>query len=552
MPKKQEHSPIWKHFSKSQDLQNKAICKYCKADVSRGGQNALAKGFTTTNMWHHMRRSHPKELDKPVMEPQQCNPCSETDDGASSSKKQCTIDTMFEKKSPIYFVPEDPRAIEITKLVAEEICLDLEPLDHVNKIGFRRLLAKLCPRYKIVSRTHLTDKIIPSMYDAVKSKIKVILEDIQYLCLTSDIWSSSSSSNMNDFISITAHGLDTEFQPKSFCLEVFPFEGVSHTSENIAHNIHMIMLSWGITERVKTITTDNARNMTSAVNELNSMSEHTNYQHIGCNAHKLQLVINNGLLERETIKELVVTAKKIVGHFSHSTTSMKLLKEEQERFNLPDHVLIQDVTTRWDSTFQMLQRLSEQRVAIQTVLPKVNCQHDLSSLQWSKINSIVEILQYFEEATKTLSKSDVTLSVVIPLVNSICQVLYDTNNNETLSESIRGLAEDLLTEMKARYGDLENNMMYASATVLDPRYKGRIFKSNYAVECVKEKLCQEMQLNDSAANHTSGTSANLRVTPGPSTSKTNIWNVCQQMISDKEFEEPLSNFLNSEFLSLHS
>ena len=47
---------------------------------------------------------------------------------------------------------------------------------------------------------------------------------------------------------------------------------------------------------------------------------------------------------------------------------MAALKQKQKHTNVPEHHLIQDVTTRFNSTYQMFERLEEQRWAIFAVL----------------------------------------------------------------------------------------------------------------------------------------------------------------------------------------
>ena len=44
------------------------------------------------------------------------------------------------------------------------------------------------------------------------------------------------------------------------------------------------------------------------------------------------------------------------------------LKEKQKQMNTPDHKLIQDVSTRWNSTYFMVERLLEQHWPITAAL----------------------------------------------------------------------------------------------------------------------------------------------------------------------------------------
>ena len=48
--------------------------------------------------------------------------------------------------------------------------------------------------------------------------------------------------------------------------------------------------------------------------------------------------------------------------------AQNMLENKQEQLELPKHKLIQEVATRWNSTYEMYQRLLEQRSAISAVL----------------------------------------------------------------------------------------------------------------------------------------------------------------------------------------
>nr|CAH7764067.1 unnamed protein product [Callosobruchus chinensis] len=51
------------------------------------------------------------------------------------------------------------------------IALDNEPLSMVDRVGFNRLMHKAVPRYKIPSRTFMTEKIVPDIYDRINKKM---------------------------------------------------------------------------------------------------------------------------------------------------------------------------------------------------------------------------------------------------------------------------------------------------------------------------------------------------------------------------------------------
>lgn len=58
---------------------------------------------------------------------------------------------------------------------------------------------------------------------------------------------------------------------------------------------------------------------------------------------------------------MIAAGRKIVIHFHHSTAPQEQLHKIQKELNLPEHKLVQDISTRWNFTFYMLSRLLEQK-----------------------------------------------------------------------------------------------------------------------------------------------------------------------------------------------
>ncbi|GBP69257.1 Protein polybromo-1 [Eumeta japonica] len=265
------------------------------------------------------------------------------------------------------------------------------------------------PQWKLLDtvRNHLgpNEKVIPEMYQRVRAKVLELLKDLPHIVITTDIWTSDSSSQSNDFISLTAHGITATFEYKSYCLEILPFDG-SHTGTNIASNLNKVFHDWNIQDRVRAIVSDNAANISVVIRDI---QETHNVVPVKCLAHSLQLVIKARLFKDDKVKEMITKARSIIGHFNHSTSSNKVLKEMQDTHNIANHVLIQDISTRWDSTLQALRRLL-QRVAVQACLPRITCKAELTTEEWIMMEKVqkrlVELIINLNEDLYSENASD--------------------------------------------------------------------------------------------------------------------------------------------------
>ena len=115
------------------------------------------------------------------------------------------------------------------------------------------------------------------------------------------------------------------------------------------------------------------------------------------------------------VKEILFKARKIVSHFRRSSRHAEMLKQHQVTHDMPQHKLLQDVSTRWNSTFYMLVRLYQQKEAINFLSLNCGICESLSFDEMELRAHLMEALRVFEVATKELSSDVATLSHVFPL-----------------------------------------------------------------------------------------------------------------------------------------
>lgn len=107
----------------------------------------------------------------------------------------------------------------------------------------------------------------------------------------------------------------------------------SHTTGNIMEAKSVLMAEWGIASKV----------------QCNLLCTHT------------QSYCNEALDQTPAVQEIGSKARKIVGLFRSSHKARDKLVEMQGLMGRPPLELIQEVETRWNSTFDMLQQLHDQR-----------------------------------------------------------------------------------------------------------------------------------------------------------------------------------------------
>ena len=160
-----------------------------------------------------------------------------------------------------------------------------------------------------------------------------------------------------------------------------------------------------------------------------SFSALTSATGVSCFIHSIQLAIIDGILSQRAVADIISKGRKIVGHFKHSSQACTNMKKLQESLNAPTHQLVQDVTTRWNSTYLMLERLYEQR----KVVTAYAAEHDIPTLaayQWTLIENILRVLKPFFEMTEGASKEFEKISFVIPATSILMSYLSKRQKDE--------------------------------------------------------------------------------------------------------------------------
>ena len=388
------------------------------------------------------------------------------------TKTQTTIQGILLKSTK--YEANSPRQKSLDNALLEIVATDMQPSSIVNDKGFNKFINMLDSRYQLPSRRSLMRKL-PEKYEEVKVTVKNQLNTASHVCLTTDIWTSRTTQG---YMTVTCHFINELWQMQSIILETFNL-CVSHTAENIAAELKRIADEWMIADKVVALVTDNAANVVAA-------ARITGWKHIPCFAHTLNLIVQAAISADTVLADLKKKCKDIVTFFHHSAKASDKLREIQKQLGIHEGKLIQDVETRWNSTFYMFKRMLEQHHAVTTTLClQGKNELCLSLADLEKIKAATKVLQPFETATTEMSAEKyVSISKIIPIARSLQRL--------TGNDASQGVNKELVAQMRQRFVNMEGNGVLAKSTLLDPRFKKLAFLNVGASRTNAESLVHEM------------------------------------------------------------
>ncbi|KAL3979504.1 carboxypeptidase N regulatory subunit [Sarotherodon galilaeus] len=307
----------------------------------------------------------------------------------------------------------------------------------------------------IVEQDQAVKVMVEARYQEMKEKAKASVEKATAVSLTSDMWTSI---NTEAYLAVTCHFVDESSTLNTVVLGVQYFPN-AHTAENIAQVKGSLMAEWAITDKVTCLVTDGAANMGACARELR-------LKHAICIAHTLNLVVKKALDQTPELSDIRAKSRKIVGYFRSSTTAKERLSVVQEQLRKPQLKLIQEVETRWNNTYNMLQRLFEQREPVGAALASLTTDiPPMSSEEFGIISECLVVLAPFNDATTELSQEKrVSGSKVIPLLTMLDHCL---NEQMEKSPSIgSSLAQKLRMLLREKLDKIQTMSIMFLATLL--------------------------------------------------------------------------------------
>lgn len=453
---------IWNFFEKVADPR-KARCKECDKLYSLGSDKP--KMQTINGLKNHLEKCH-KELDSDYLKR-----VAETDEERASKKVK--VDFTTERSVPVFIQPtldatqvrrlpladDSDVAKRIDKAVMDLIIVDMLPYTIVEGDAFKRLNfadPAGVRRYKLKSEKYYRTSLMPATYDKVAEHVRLQLAEAKWVSFTTDVWTNPT--NTCSLLSFTGHFLHGPNRYK-LVLSAMVLEE-DHNGVYLARKLSEAITAWGLQGKVHIGVRDNGANITSAMHiaEVRDM---------GCVAHTLQSVIHDALFTQTSVEAVVKKARKIVAHFKHSEQACRKFVDCQQSCDVVVHKPLQDVETRWNSTYIMIERLVEQRRAVNLFSVDHGAIDTLSSSEWELADRLVRVLKPLYEATLEISSDDACISVVVPLITMLLGQMQSTSDDRGLLQMKAALRDAI----NRRFACMKTAPHIIAVTLLDPRFK---------------------------------------------------------------------------------
>ncbi|XP_013138451.1 PREDICTED: zinc finger BED domain-containing protein 6 isoform X2 [Papilio polytes] len=471
-------SKIWNHFDDR--FNGRARCKYCELDFSYS---------TLTNLSKHIERKH---LQIPIELPSRTKSHATSTSEAADEEMACTEDTEtsvvknpLEKLLASRAKPHvsmcytrrntSPQVVKNTRTFYEHrehvenkndidrhimnlFIYDMQHFSIVEDRGFRELIAFGFPNYTLPTRQFFANNMLPTLYEKTKSEIKESLNlEVVSIYVSTDMWTSKYG---DCFLALTGCYIDSNMILRSLLLELCQPIGSSHTE--LAAELTRIVKEWKIKDKIFVAMSDNDSTMKFAIEKC------LGWQHLTCYALSLNLLIDNAL-NNDAIANIIQKTKALV---KKSTIADLMLEEHLDQILKANNKTDEELTTRWDSIFEMSKQLIELKEVLQNDLSELNVTI-LSENDWDFIEKLVSLLNPCDEVIKEISGyKDVPISIVIPVTFALKSALVEfVLSSEPLPDAIEMIRQHIFDGLVCQLSVLEENRIYTTSMFLDPRYK---------------------------------------------------------------------------------
>ncbi|QVM12424.1 hypothetical protein D8B26_007053 [Coccidioides posadasii str. Silveira] len=359
-------------------------------------------------------------------------------------------------------------------------------------------------------------QVMNDMYNQLFRNLLFDHDPTTKVSLAVDNWTSP---NNLAFMAINGYYITKDWEYREHLLGFESLEG-AHTGKNMAEILQQSLAAWRLESNLLAITSDNASNngtmrahlthqLRPALQQLNKTTDwDAESGTIPCLAHVIQLVVrelvcnlkiqpdNDALpttFDESSITDDLAstdtfanTLRKIRLVANATNASPQLAARFREYQQENQRKMIQDVRTRWNSTYEMCVRALLLRQAVDLWIQDSSPKYQRLRLldhDWKQLEYMVGLLQPFSRFTKVLSKTTgPTIHLVWATYNHLFQHLEreeDKAQQLTTRENIQEAIKAANLKFQKYYGDTEHpkGELLAVAAALHPSRRMRAYDS---------------------------------------------------------------------------
>ena len=364
-------SPLWKYFDNVTFNGVKyARCKdsNCEANSNSALYISIRADKSTCGLWRHLRSHHADiaELEETLKEDKKLQAEKEKSETADVISKfvfkpdsQLKLADCVKLTGPPY-KKVHPIQKQFRINMKNLIVNDALPFKLAESKWFRKLVNDLDPRITVNSRKTYSSSIKKEGKIVKRRAQKHVKESVcSGYASSADIWTSRSQ---DDYLGINAQFIDSSWRWQKIVLACKPFP-VQHSGDNIKKLLTHESSQLDIPEStIKVNVTDTASDMLKGRNV-------AGFSSISCCIHKLQLVGKDAEQTEgaEEVDEAVKAARALVNHAKHCGPFLRTMRKYCPKNNHTFTKLTKSVKTRWNSNYDMVNRLIKHRSCIQSM-----------------------------------------------------------------------------------------------------------------------------------------------------------------------------------------
>ncbi|WVZ90206.1 hypothetical protein U9M48_036529 [Paspalum notatum var. saurae] len=312
------------------------------------------------------------------------------------------------------------------------------------------------PRHANVSR-QTTTRDMDKYFKEKHAKILEKLKSASCVALTSDIWNGNAK---EVYLSVVAHFVNSDWQLEKR-IRAMRLIDVSHSGVNISERINAVVQEYALTDKVFSITLDNASANTK-------QWTHFHLCCLRCACHIINLMVKAAL---DVLNPYLDDFRTAISFLNSSTQRIAAYKSYCVAMNVRPRKFGLDMEVRWNSTYLMLKHLLPHKETFEVFIQTHHPNRDLlTRAHWYVAERILEFLERFYDSTVVMS------GVYYPTSSLMLHHIIHMHRHMSMYEN-DNLLRPAVVEMKDKFLKYwsEIPLLYSFAFILDPRAKLRGF-----------------------------------------------------------------------------